>query len=109
MKKTAIAAAVPFLSAACSTSLPSDPTLSTSTRVYGPTVENPRPLTPAERFILDYRTMKPGDTRTDPEVAALVPLVCDSQSFAATLTALAENGYTPEESGWIIARADCGA
>jgi hypothetical protein len=43
----------------------------TSRPFIGPTVPDPQPLTPNERFILAYRSIRPGDVRTDAQVLAL--------------------------------------
>lgn len=101
--------------AACSTQKPQPhetQAAPTTTKIYGPTVANPRPLTPREKFIFDYRSMKPGDVRTDGEVFALNTIVCGSivngtLMLDSVLRDFRAQGFTPEEAGWIVARAEC--
>lgn len=109
MKRIIAFALITLALAACTstTEPPSVPGATTTTRFYGPTVADPQPLTPDERFVLDYRSMKPGDTRTDAEVLALVPLVCGAGTVDVTLATLAQVGYTTDEAGWLYARVAC--
>lgn len=113
MKIVVALAAVTLALAGCSNApARAGSTATTTASVYGPTVEDPQPLTPRERFILDYRSMKPGDTRTDTEVFELAVFVCDALVNRAVpldvvLQGFADQGFTPEQSGWIVARAEC--